>query len=110
MRDVTRWRRQEQGNTKMTDTALIIAAIYIAVISLIAIFVTVIDKIKARHGEWRISEAALIIISALGGSVAMYLTMHIIRHKTKHMKFMVGIPIILLFQVIAVVYAVTRLL
>ena len=80
-----------------------VLGIYLAVISLVAIVVTVIDKVNARRGAWRISESSLIIISVFGGSVAMYITMHLIRHKTRHAKFMVGIPIIIALQIAAAV-------
>jgi uncharacterized membrane protein YsdA (DUF1294 family) len=45
-----------------------------------------------------------LIISALGGSAAMLLTMFLIRHKTRHAKFMIGIPVILTLQIIILVY------
>ena len=80
--------------------------VYLCVISLTAIIVTVVDKIKAKYNKWRIPEATLLIISALGGSIAMYITMQLIRHKTKHIKFMLGIPIIILMQVIVAVWSV----
>ena len=77
--------------------------IYIAVISLVSIVVTVYDKIAAKKlPKHRTREATLLILSALGGSVAMFITMNIIRHKTKHVKFMLGIPLIILVQVAAV--------
>ena len=79
--------------------------IYFAFVSLISIIVTVSDKIRAKRNRWRIPESTLLIISAFGGSVAMYLTMLSIRHKTKHIKFMLGIPIIILFQIVIVVFA-----
>lgn len=73
--------------------------IYVAVISVIAIVVTCYDKIAAtKRPKHRTPEATLLFISMLGGSVAMYITMQIIRHKTKHMKFMIGIPVIILVQ------------
>lgn len=71
-------------------------------ISLISVIVTIADKRKAKKGAWRVPEATLLLLSALGGSVAMYLTMHLIRHKTKHIKFMLGIPVIILVQVVVV--------
>ena len=80
--------------------------IWIGIMSLIAIVLTINDKIKATKGAWRIPEATLITVSLLGGSVAMYLTMHAIRHKTRHAKFMVGIPIIIILQVAAICTAV----
>jgi uncharacterized membrane protein YsdA (DUF1294 family) len=78
--------------------------IYVAIISLIAIVVTCYDKIAAtKRPKHRTPEATLLFISMLGGSVAMYITMQIIRHKTKHMKFMIGIPVIILVQIAAIV-------
>ena len=44
------------------------------------------------------------LLSALGGSVAMFVTMLMIRHKTRHSKFMIGIPIIILFQAVVLLY------
>ena len=78
--------------------------IYLAIISLAAFAVTVFDKVRAMRGGWRVKEATLLLISALGGSVVMLLTMLLIRHKIRKMKFMVGIPLIILAQLaIAVV-------
>ena len=78
--------------------------IYVAAISIIAIIVTCYDKIAAtKRPKHRTPEATLLFISMLGGSVAMYITMQLIRHKTKHMKFMIGIPVIILVQVAAIV-------
>ena len=94
----------------MDELIIKIILIWFAVISLVAIIITVADKIKARRGAFRISEAALMSVSALGGSVAMLVTMLTIRHKTKHIKFMLGIPIIILFQIIVAVYVAIRLL
>ena len=74
--------------------------IYICIISLISIIVTVCDKDFAIHRKWRVRESTLLILSALGGSVAMYITMQLIRHKTRHIKFMLGIPIIFIIQLI----------
>lgn len=74
--------------------------IYICIISLISIIVTVCDKYFAIHHKWRVRESTLLILSALGGSVAMCITMQLIRHKTRHIKFMLGIPIIFIIQLI----------
>lgn len=75
--------------------------LYLALISLISAMVTVRDKSAARRGKRRTSENTLMLLSALGGSAVMLMTMLLVRHKTKHMKFMVGIPIIILFQTVA---------
>ena len=76
--------------------------IYISVISLISIFVTKYDKSAAKKHKQRISENTLILLSLLGGSVAMLATMKLIRHKTKHKKFMLGIPAIIILQIVLV--------
>ena len=74
-------------------------AIYLAVTSLLAVILTIHDKRAAQQRKWRVRESTLLIIAALGGSVVMLLTMHIVRHKTKHAKFMIGIPVIIAAQV-----------
>ena len=74
--------------------------IYLAIISLVSIFATVVDKLFSKIRSRRVSEAALLALSAVGGSLAMIITMLLIRHKTKHAKFMVGIPFIILLQII----------
>ena len=77
---------------------------YIALISIVAIIVTIKDKICAKMDKRRTPEKKLLLISALGGSAAMLLTMFLVRHKTKHAKFMIGIPLILTAQIIIVCY------
>ena len=72
--------------------------IYLVLINLVSIIVTISDKVKAIKRKWRIPESTLLLLSALGGSV----TMLIIRHKTKHPKFMIGIPVIFALQCILV--------
>lgn len=76
---------------------------YFIIINLLAITLTVIDKSKAQNQRWRIKESTLFITAALGGSVSMYITMRCIRHKTKKKRFMLGIPAIILLQVLIVV-------
>ncbi len=76
--------------------------IYLAAISAIAIFIICYDKIASKKLPGRRTpEATLLFISILGGSVAMLITMHLIRHKTRHKKFMIGIPIIIILQLAA---------
>ena len=75
-------------------------AIYLCAISLVSIIVCCYDKFAAKHNpRHRTRESTLLLLSALGGSVAMLLTMFAIRHKTKHAKFMVGIPLIIVAQI-----------
>lgn len=73
--------------------------IYFAVISIIAIITTCRDKILAKKERFRVPEKRLFIIACLGGSVAMYCTMCLIRHKTKHKRFMIGLPLIMGLQI-----------
>ncbi len=74
--------------------------LYIAIISIVSIVVCAYDKkiSKKNRVELRVPEKVLLLLSALGGSVAMFITMLLIRHKTKHLKFMLGIPIIIIIQ------------
>lgn len=73
---------------------------YLAIISLVSIIICIYDKkiSKKNRVELRIPEKTLLLLSALGGSVAMFITMLLIRHKTKHVKFMLGIPVIMAIQ------------
>lgn len=87
------------------------ALIYLAVINVLTFFLYGIDKLKAKHSKWRISEAMLIWLSVLGGSVGAWLGMKVWHHKTQHMKFTYGLPLILLGQIIVaivILYLYTR--
>ncbi len=82
------------------NLVLFILLVYIAIISVISVVVCIYDKkiSKKNKVELRTSEKVLMLLSALGGSVAMFVTMLLIRHKTKHIKFMLGIPLIIVIQ------------
>lgn len=82
--------------------------LYFFAINLIAVIITCYDKHCAIKKKWRVKESTLLIISALGGSVGMYITMQTIRHKTKHPKFMVGIPVIIIVQIAIAVFLVGK--
>ena len=68
------------------------------IVSGIAVIVTVYDKVIAGGKRRRIPERTLFLIALLGGSAAMYLAMLVIRHKTKHKRFMLGLPLIIMVQ------------
>ena len=78
---------------------------YFALVSSVSVIVCAYDKIisKKNRVELRVPEKRLLLLCALGGSAAMLATMLLIRHKTKHLKFMLGIPLIILLQVAAAV-------
>ena len=67
-----------------------------------------VDKWKARKNRWRIPEATLITVAALGGSIGSLLGMYTFRHKTLHLKFVIGIPAILVLQIFTAVFLIYR--
>ena len=74
--------------------------IYLLLINALGFLLMLVDKFKARCGLWRIPEATLMGVAALGGSVGSLIGMYLVRHKTQHPKFTVGIPVILVIQII----------
>ena len=77
---------------------------YIRVMSSVAFCVCGADKFAAQRQKSRVPEKVLFLLSALGGSVGMYLGMFTFRHKTKHWYFVVGIPAIILVQAALILY------
>lgn len=73
--------------------------LYGIAISAVAVIATVYDKWAARHNKRRIAERTLFSIAAVGGALAMYAAMKLVRHKTKHKRFMIGLPLITAVQV-----------
>ena len=76
--------------------------IYLVIINVATFFVYGIDKWKAKRSKWRVTEAALLLLAALGGSIGAWLGMKVWRHKTMHKKFKYGIPLIIIVQVAVV--------
>ena len=68
-----------------------------------------IDKYKARKGRWRMSEATLLMMAVIGGSIGAWSGMRLWHHKTMHKKFKNGIPIIIILQVTIAVYLQTNI-
>ena len=77
---------------------------YLIVINIVTFLVYGIDKWKAKQGSWRISEATLLILAVIGGSIGALLGMKVWRHKTMHKKFKYGLPLILIIQIILIGY------
>ena len=77
---------------------------YLLGISLLTFLAFGIDKWKAKRGLWRVPEATLMMMAALGGSVGALLGMRVFRHKTQHKKFTIGVPLILLVQIALAVF------
>ena len=77
--------------------------LYLLIINATGLILMLVDKIKAKKNLWRIPEATLFFIAAIGGSIGSLLGMYTFRHKTKHIKFIVGMPLILAVQIIIVI-------
>ena len=77
---------------------------YLLAINIVTFLLYGIDKYKAKKGRWRISEATLIALAVIGGSIGAWGGMHIWHHKTKHKKFKLGIPTIIILQIALAIY------
>lgn len=82
--------------------------LYLLLINAVGFLLMLIDKRKAKHNRWRIPEATLMGVAAIGGSIGSLLGMYTVRHKTKHLKFTVGIPLILVAQIALAIYLIWR--
>ena len=79
-------------------------AIYILVINLIGYLTMYIDKKKAKEKKYRISEKFFFLTSLFGGSIGVYIGMYKFRHKTKHLAFTVGIPLLIITNIAIIIY------
>jgi len=86
------------------DYGIYVIIIYAIIIAIISIVATIIDKLKAKNNKRRIRESTLLWMGFFGGAGVMYITMKIIRHKTRKKKFMVTLP---LFFVLHIIVAIT---
>ena len=77
---------------------------YLLAINVVAFIMYGIDKYKAKKAKWRISEATLLLLAVLGGSIGAWMGMKVWHHKTMHKKFKYGIPAILLIQIALMAY------
>ena len=82
--------------------------IYLLLINALALVLMLVDKIKAKNNLWRIPERTLMLSAALGGSVGALIGMYLFRHKTKHPKFTIGIPAILVAQIFLGIWIFSR--
>lgn len=78
--------------------------LYLLIINAAAFILMLADKIKAKKNKWRIRESTLILSAVLGGSPGALAGMYLFRHKTRHLKFTIGIPVILGLQIAAVLF------
>lgn len=82
--------------------------IYLIIINVLSFLTMFLDKRKAKRNAWRIPEKALFILAMIGGSVGTIAGMYIFRHKTKKIKFTIGLPTILIIQGIIVIYTILK--
>ena len=77
---------------------------YLLAVNIVTFLLYGIDKYKAKKGKWRISEATLLTMAAIGGSIGAWAGMRLWHHKTMHKKFKYGIPVIIILQVALAVF------
>ena len=82
---------------------------YLLAVNIATFLLYGIDKYKAKKGRWRISEATLLMMAVIGGSIGAWSGMRLWHHKTMHKKFKYGIPIIIILQVTIAVYLQTNI-
>ena len=82
--------------------------LYLLIMNAGGFLVMTADKLFAKSGAWRVPERTLLGVAAFGGSIGVWTAMYIVRHKTKHMKFVIGVPLILAVQIGFVLYLILR--
>lgn len=85
-----------------------ILSYYLILINIIAFIIIYVDKQKAINHKWRIKESTLFLIATIGGSIGTILGMYTFHHKTKHKKFTLGIPLILIVQILLIYYLILK--
>ena len=78
--------------------------LYLLIINLIGFFMMWSDKRRAKWGKWRIPEQTLFIVTALGGGIGTITGMYTFRHKTKKLKFTIGLPALVILEIVAIIY------
>ena len=82
--------------------------LYLIIVNAVSFLLMLIDKYKAKKNLWRIPEATLMWFAATGGAVGALAGMYLVRHKTKHLKFTVGIPILLFFHILIAIWFIVK--
>ena len=82
--------------------------IYLAIINAISFLLMLVDKYKAKKNLWRIPERTLMGFAAIGGSIGALAGMYLVRHKTKHLKFTVGIPAFLFCHILIAIWLIVK--
>lgn len=82
--------------------------IYLILVNAAGLLLMLVDKYKAKKNLWRIPEATLMGVALIGGSIGVYAGMNFFRHKTKHLKFSLGVPLIIAVQIVIGVFILSQ--
>lgn len=74
--------------------------IYLLIVNLLGFCLMFVDKMRACKQRYRISENSLLFVALIGGSIGSYIGMYFFHHKTKHVRFYIGIPVMIILQII----------
>ena len=83
--------------------------IYLLIINAVGFLLMLADKRKSIKKQWRIPESTLLTIGWIGGSLGCIIGMRLVRHKTRHLKFSLGLPFALILQIAMLAIAVTAI-
>lgn len=81
---------------------------YLIIVNASGFLLMLMDKLQAKRGAWRIPESTLMTVALVGGSIGAIAGMYLVRHKTRHPKFFIGLPAILTLQIAAILVFITR--
>lgn len=88
----------------MKGLPLHVVLAYFITVNVLGLVLFGIDKWKAKHDKWRISEATLLSLTAIGGSIGAWVGMKVWHHKTMHKKFKYGIPLVMVLQFVLLLF------
>lgn len=94
----------------MNSKLLLYFIIYFVAINLISFLIMLYDKKKAEYNGWRVSEKSLFLFALFLGGIGIYSGIYKFRHKTKHLKFTIGIPLVIVLNIITCYYIFTKLI
>lgn len=80
----------------------VLLVIYLFIVNIVGFCAMGVDKSRAKRSAWRIPERTLFLLAAFGGSIGVWGGMYAFRHKTKHMSFVLGIPLILVVHLLLI--------
>lgn len=92
------------------ENGMLLAAFWLAIVNLLGLILMGADKSRAKRNQWRVPEKTFFLLALLGGSVGCWAGMYIFRHKTRHWYFVVGMPLILIAQILIFFWLKFRLL